>query len=192
MAKHKIRPARRVPGGSDRDFVCELPERDALEIDPPIVVCNTVSPKTMQGRPLRIFSEVRGHGAHGPRYLVRIDQPDGPVIIEPTTEPLFDAARALISKGVTGMIGMWDGEWPYHRMKGDIKKLAGLTVSEGRMALPSASMWNALPASISSMNALRVLKLKAVALEAFCRLQPAATESATLRRTIDQNIGGPI
>lgn len=81
---------------------------------------------------LRIYVELRGHGARGPRYRVRMNKPDGMVIIDGTTEPLFDAARVLVSKGIAGRLEMWDGQRPFCRMSGNIERLAGLTVSEGQ------------------------------------------------------------
>jgi hypothetical protein len=81
---------------------------------------------------LRVYVELRGHGARGPRYQVRMNKPDGMVIIDSTTEPLFDAARVLMSKEITGSLEMWDSQRPYCRLRGDIEHLAGLTVSEGQ------------------------------------------------------------
>lgn len=80
---------------------------------------------------LRIYIELRGHGARGPRYRVRMNKPDGMVIIDATTEPLYDAARVLLSKDIIGKIEMWDRQRPYCRLRGDIETLAKLTVSEG-------------------------------------------------------------
>jgi hypothetical protein len=80
---------------------------------------------------LRAYIELRGHGARGPRYQVRMNQPTGMVIIESTTEPLFATARALLAKGITGKLEMWDSQRPYCRMRGVIECLAGMTVSEG-------------------------------------------------------------
>ena len=80
---------------------------------------------------LRIYAELRGHGARGPRYLVRMNQPDDMVIVNATTEPLYAAARVLQSKGVTGRLQLWDATRPYCRLQGDIEHLAGMTVSEG-------------------------------------------------------------
>ncbi|MGE4249052.1 MAG: hypothetical protein AB7F09_06665 [Parvibaculaceae bacterium] len=81
---------------------------------------------------LRVYAEVRGYGARGPRYQVKMNQPSGMVIVNATTEPLFAAARVLMSKGVTGKLQLWDGARPFPRMTGDIERLAGLTVSEGQ------------------------------------------------------------
>lgn len=80
---------------------------------------------------LRAYVELRGHGAKGPRYLVRMNKPDGMVIVNTTTEPLFSAARVLHSKGVTGRLQLWDNVRPYCRLQGDIERLAGMMVSEG-------------------------------------------------------------
>lgn len=84
---------------------------------------------------LRAYAELRGHGAKGPRYLVRMNRPDGMVIVNATTEPLFAAARVLHSKGVTGRLQLWDNVRPYCRLQGDIERLAGIMVSEGDRGL---------------------------------------------------------
>lgn len=81
---------------------------------------------------LRVYAEQRGHGARGPRYRVRMNRPDGMVIVEATSEPLYAAARVLHSKGVTGKLQLWDSVRPFWRMQGDIERLAGLTVAEDR------------------------------------------------------------
>ena len=81
---------------------------------------------------LRIFIEQRGHGARGPRFTVRLNRADGAVLIDGTNEPLHDAARLLLSKGITGRLQMWDGVRPYWRLQGDIERLAAVTVSEGQ------------------------------------------------------------
>lgn len=84
---------------------------------------------------LRIYAELRGYGARGPRYQVRMNKPDGMVIVNATTEPLFAAARVLLSKGVTGKLQLWDSRRPYCRLQGEIERLAGMTVSEGDRGL---------------------------------------------------------
>jgi hypothetical protein len=40
-----------------------------------------------------------------------------------------------LSKGITGKIEMWDSARAFPRMWGDIERLAGITVSEGRTGL---------------------------------------------------------
>ncbi len=85
--------------------------------------------------PLRAYVELRGHGARGPRYQVRMNQPNGMVIIDATTEPLFAAARLLLAKGIAGRLQIWDNTRPYCRLQGDIERLAGLTVAEDQKGI---------------------------------------------------------
>lgn len=81
---------------------------------------------------LRIYAELQSHGARGPRYQVRMNRADGMVIVNATTEPLFAAARVLLSKGVTGRLQLWDSARPFCRLQGDIERMAAFTVSEGQ------------------------------------------------------------
>jgi hypothetical protein len=81
---------------------------------------------------LRIFIELRGYGARGGRYQVRMNKADGMVLVDGTTEPMLAAARVLQSKGITGRLEMWDSERPYCRLRGDIERLAAVTVTEGQ------------------------------------------------------------
>lgn len=80
--------------------------------------------------PLRVYATLRGHGARGPSFQVRMNRPDGMVIVEATTEPLFAAARLLFSRGITGKLQLWDNVRPFWRLQGDIERLAGLTIAE--------------------------------------------------------------
>lgn len=88
--------------------------------------------KVARGDSVRIFIELRGCGARGLRYRVRMNERHGLVIIESTTEPLFEAARLLLSEGIVGKIEMWDCCRTFPRMRGDIARLASMTVSEGQ------------------------------------------------------------
>ncbi|QIG47198.1 hypothetical protein G5V57_05290 [Nordella sp. HKS 07] len=122
---------RRGPGGPDGDFVCDLPERDGLEKTPHAITGKEVTEPAMEARPLRVLIELCGHGARGPRFLVRMNGPDGMVIVETSTEPPFDSARVLMSTGFTGKIEMWDVVRPFARIRSDIELIAGMTVSGG-------------------------------------------------------------
>lgn len=84
---------------------------------------------------LRAYIELRGYGARGPRYQVRMNRPDGMVIVNATTEPLFAAARVLLSKDIAGKLEIWDGAKPFPRLSGDIERLAGMTVREGQTGI---------------------------------------------------------
>lgn len=79
---------------------------------------------------LRIYAELRGYGARGPRYQVRMNRPDGMVIVDATVEPLLATARLLLSRGITGKLQLWDSVRPFCRLQGDIERLAQWTVAE--------------------------------------------------------------
>lgn len=70
-----------------------------------------------------------------------MNKPDGMVIVDSTTQPLLDTARALLAKGVKGELQLWDATRPYCRMKGDIERLAGLMVLDGADRSPSFGKW---------------------------------------------------
>jgi hypothetical protein len=64
------------------------------------------------------------------RYQARQDSPQGPVLVASTRQPLLDGCRALLAKGITGPVEMWDAVRPYPRMRADIEKAAKLTIEE--------------------------------------------------------------
>ena len=70
------------------------------------------------------------------RYDGRLNAIDGEQIITGATEPLFDAARILHSRGLEGRLEMWDVVTPYARMSGVIAKLAKMAVREGNLDGP--------------------------------------------------------
>jgi hypothetical protein len=84
---------------------------------------------------MRIFIECQGHG---PRYRVRLNKPDGVIIVESSKQPLLDAARVLMTQGFAGQVQMHDMPRPDPcwlqscRMSGEIERLAKLTVNEAR------------------------------------------------------------
>lgn len=50
------------------------------------------------------------------------------IILESTTEPFYNAARVLQSRGLSGQFGMWVAG--KERLTGDIDRCAGITVRE--------------------------------------------------------------
>jgi hypothetical protein len=82
----------------------------------------------------RIYVECLPAGRRGLMYRARHGSPDGPVLVERSTEPLLAASRALMAMGITGAVEMWDVFRAFPRMKGDIEKLAKLTVREDKAA----------------------------------------------------------
>jgi hypothetical protein len=55
----------------------------------------------------------------------------GKLLVERSKEPEFDAARALLAKGITGKLTLLDGKTGKPRIVIDIEQLAQLCVKEG-------------------------------------------------------------
>lgn len=66
---------------------------------------------------------------------------DGAVLIESTWNPEYEAARALVAKGVTGQCEVWRNERPYPCGVMDIERAARLTVIETRKDGPRLAKW---------------------------------------------------
>jgi hypothetical protein len=55
---------------------------------------------------------------------------NGELLVSRSTTPEFDAARALLAKGITGKLTLLDGKTGRPRLTLDIERCAKLTVSE--------------------------------------------------------------
>ena len=80
-----------------------------------------------------MWNEARLHpkwvgGRDGYRYSILFD---GKLLVENSRDPEFDAARALVAKGITGKLTMLDGKTGKPRTIIDIEKAARLTAEEG-------------------------------------------------------------
>ena len=64
----------------------------------------------------------------GYRYSVIFD---GKLLVEHSSDPECDAARALLAKGITGTLTLLDGKTGRPRIVIDIERLAKLCVKEG-------------------------------------------------------------
>jgi hypothetical protein len=81
-----------------------------------------------------------GHGGTNYRVIFR-----GETLIENTREPIFNACRALVAKGLKGRLEMWAGE-PYPRMiVRDIERGANSMIVEGAKTAPRIVEWNPHP-----------------------------------------------
>jgi hypothetical protein len=70
----------------------------------------------------RIYVTEDRIGGRGPEYSATYN---GETIVERcTTGVIFEAARQLQARGITGWLEMWDHERPYPRMHGEIDHLA--------------------------------------------------------------------
>jgi hypothetical protein len=63
------------------------------------------------------------------------------ILIENTTNPEYEACRALLSKGITGRLETWRKDKPYPCMILDIEKAAGLTIQETDKHGPRLVSW---------------------------------------------------
>jgi hypothetical protein len=67
-------------------------------------------------------------GRDGYRYSVLYD---GKLLVDRSRDPEFDAARALLAKGITGKLTLLDGKTGKPRTIIDIEKAARLCTQEG-------------------------------------------------------------
>jgi len=86
---------------------------------------------------VKIYITQVSYGSRGPIYRV---EHEGEVLVKGAPVPLFDGARALAAKGITGNFEMWDHERPYPRMKSVVEEAAKLTISEGERR-PTVVKW---------------------------------------------------
>lgn len=77
--------------------------------------------------------------SRGPRYDVLLDTSE--CLVSGSLTPLLDGARALLARGITGHLELWDASCPYPRMWGDVETLARLTVEESKTVGPRFAGW---------------------------------------------------
>jgi hypothetical protein len=70
---------------------------------------------------------------------------DGELLASRSTTPEFDAARALLAKGITGKLTLLDGKTGRPRLTLDIEKAAQLTVRDDRHRGPCFVRWRPMP-----------------------------------------------
>jgi hypothetical protein len=102
----------------------------------------------------KIFIETVRHGdgrsrysSRGQLYRTRLGGPDGEVLCEQTVSPICPSCRALLARGITGPFETWKEDVPYACMRGDIEKVAGLTVKEPDRGAITFARWKPFPSS---------------------------------------------
>jgi hypothetical protein len=95
---------------------------------------------------IRIDIEVVRYGHRGASYCVRYA---GETLIAATRCPEFDAARALLARGITGRLEVWRPGAAFPAMILDIVKAATLTVREDERRRPEIVPWVAPPQRFS-------------------------------------------
>ena len=84
-------------------------------------------------------------GARGPRSRVHLGSPSGPVLVDASIQPLLDGARALLCRGITGDVELWDNERPFPRMRGKIEELSKWRVKENSSVSPTFVPYEPIP-----------------------------------------------
>ena len=85
--------------------------------------------------------------SRGQLYRTRLGGPDGEVLCEQTVSPVCPSCRVLLARGITGPFETWKEGVPYACMRGDVEKVAGLTVKEPDRGAIAFARWNAFPSS---------------------------------------------
>jgi hypothetical protein len=70
---------------------------------------------------------------------------DGELLVSRSTTPEFDAARALLARGITGKLTLLDGKTGRPRLTLDIEKAAQLTVRDDQRRGPCFVRWKPMP-----------------------------------------------
>lgn len=87
---------------------------------------------------IRVEIERTHWTATGARYRVTSS---GGVLIESARDPEHEACRALLAKGITGTLVTFHPGGKVARMRLDIARGAGLTVTEGATQGPRTTRW---------------------------------------------------
>ena len=94
---------------------------------------------------IRLYIEPLRIGARGPRSRVHLNSPSGPVLVDASIQPLLDGARALLCRGITGDVELWDNERPFPRMRGKIEELSKWRVKENNRVSPTFVPYEPIP-----------------------------------------------
>jgi hypothetical protein len=101
-------------------------------------------------RSTRVELEPLGLTEHGRRYRVTHA---GETLVEARRNPIFDACRALLARGITGRLEVWRQGKTSADMQLDIERGAGLAISESATQSLQVVSWRPRP-DIASQNAV--------------------------------------
>ena len=71
----------------------------------------------------------------------KLGSPDGEILVEGAHNPVCEACRSLMSRGIVGPFETWKQGTPYPCLRGDIEETAGLTVSEPDNGVVHFARW---------------------------------------------------
>lgn len=96
----------------------------------------------------RVFIARTRITADGARY--RVTRENGDTLIESSRNPEFDACRALLAEGITGILEIWRYGKSHCDMRLDIEKGALMTVSETNDGGLAFRKWRPFQAEVPS------------------------------------------
>ena len=96
------------------------------------------------GSATRVEIEKANLTEHGQRYRVAFT---GETLVEGRRNPIFDACRALLARGITGRLEVWRRGKTSADMQLDIEKGAGLRIEEGDRQSLKLRRWAPMPVS---------------------------------------------
>jgi hypothetical protein len=104
-------------------------------------------------RSIRVELEPIGLTEHGRRYRVIYA---GETLVEGRRNPIFDACRALLARGITGRLEVWRRGKTSADMHLDIERGAGLAICETATESPGLVQWRPWrpPPDITSQNTI--------------------------------------
>jgi hypothetical protein len=130
---------------------------------PPVCQWGLRKPETpvpMLAQAVRIWIEALRHADGLPRYnsrgqlyRTRLGGPAGDVLVEQAVSPMCPSCRALRARGITGLFETWKEGVPYACMRGDIEKMAGLTVYEPDDGVVQFARWRPFDQNTVSRSA---------------------------------------
>lgn len=103
--------------------------------------------------PLRHPDGLPRYNSRGQLYRARLGGPGGDVLVEQTVSPMCPSCRALMARGITGLFETWKEGVPYACMRGDIEKMAGLTVYEPDDGVVQFARWRPFDQNTVSRSA---------------------------------------
>jgi hypothetical protein len=84
----------------------------------------------------------------------RLGGPDGEILVDRVHNPVCTSCRALMARGITGPFEAWKEGIPYACLRGDIEKVAGLTVYEPDDGVVHFTRWRPFDQNAVSRSAV--------------------------------------
>ena len=86
--------------------------------------------------------------------MARLGGSDGEILVEGVHNALCEACRVLMSRGIVGPFETWKQGIPHPCLRGDIEKVAGLTVNEPDDGVVHFARWRPLDQNAVSRSAV--------------------------------------